>query len=844
MGPPDIRVDGVPIVTDTRKAIALLAYLSQRDTAPSRDHLVDLLWPDSGPERGRGALRRTVSTLRTALGGRWVEADRERIELDRTHIWLDTDAIAAGGPDTLDMFRGRFLEGFWVRGAPDFENWQLATAEHYDQVVRQWLADAVDEALASGDHRRAIDYGERLVALDPIDESGHRALMIAYASGGDRGAATRQFRRCAAILEVELGVEPLPTTVDLHEEILSGARVVDRPPPLPAGPAAPPADPPLLLGRELELEMLRSLAAGPGVVAVSGPVGSGRSRLVAEALPEAVTVRARPGEREIPHSLTRSLLDAALAHGDPSNITEAAGPAGHIHSGIAAATEAPPSLDGDLGPVRLRAGVAAAVAGLIGAEVIIIDDLDLADPASVETVDYLSARATDLGIRLVLVTDLPHDRMVNLGPLPPAAIAELIGDSGLEVAGVAATTGGLPGLLHEVLSDRSPVEALDRLRARRIAELDPVERQVLEGLVVLGSSEPALVATVTGRGADEVAQAMDRLVAGGMASFDDGVRVTTWANHVTLERLGPARLALLHSRAADALAGRTNAESAFARAWHLHRAGRREESAQAHADAGRRAAALHAHDTARVHLHAALAAGHTEPGAINRALGDVERSAGRYSAAIAAYHAAAAYGTDTALERAIGDVYRRWGRWMLADTALIAAESIASPSQLPLVIADRAEVAFRSGDRAVAADLVARATELLGDDPQVATRVLNVAGLILDGTTQLETALATARQAGLHDEEAAALNNLALAWLRRGEPEIALDHACRSLALLERSGDRHRRAAIHGNLADIHHARGDESKSRDHLRLAVELFAEVGIEPGGWEPEIWKLTSW
>lgn len=47
-----------------------------------------------------------------------------------------------------------------------------------------------------------------------------------------------------------------------------------------------------------------------------------------------------------------------------------------------------------------------------------------------------------------------------------------------------------------------------------------------------------------------------------------------------------------------------------------------------------------------------------------------------------------------------------------------------------------------------------------------------------------------------------------------------------------------------GNLADIHHALGDDTESRSHLHRAIRLFAEVGIEPGGWEPAIWSLTSW
>ena len=80
LGTPRIEVDGEPLGVDTRKATALLAYLAVTGGVHGRDLLVDLLWPDAEPDRGRAALRRTLSTLRSALGGRIGRAScRERV---------------------------------------------------------------------------------------------------------------------------------------------------------------------------------------------------------------------------------------------------------------------------------------------------------------------------------------------------------------------------------------------------------------------------------------------------------------------------------------------------------------------------------------------------------------------------------------------------------------------------------------------------------------------------------------------------------------------------------------------------------------------------------------------
>jgi hypothetical protein len=48
---------------------------------------------------------------------------------------------------------------------------------------------------------------------------------------------------------------------------------------------------------------------------------------------------------------------------------------------------------------------------------------------------------------------------------------------------------------------------------------------------------------------------------------------------------------------------------------------------------------------------------------------------------------------------------------------------------------------------------------------------------------------------------------------------------------------------LHNNLADLLHAAGRQEESMEHLKRAVEIFAEVG-ERGELQPEIWELVEW
>ena len=77
-----------------------------------------------------------------------------------------------------------------------------------------------------------------------------------------------------------------------------------------------------------------------------------------------------------------------------------------------------------------------------------------------------------------------------------------------------------------------------------------------------------------------------------------------------------------------------------------------------------------------------------------------------------------------------------------------------------------------------------------------------------------------------------------------GDIDGALELAEAALALCASQGDRHREAALHNNLADLLYAKGRSADAMLHLKRAVAIFAEIGVEAGAMQPEIWKLVEW
>jgi DNA-binding SARP family transcriptional activator len=233
LGAPSIEVGRTRIETDTRKATALLAYLAVSEQPQRRATLAALLWPDTDEQKARGALRRTLSVLRSALDDRWLDTEGETIELERASVRVDVAefrrALQEGRiADAVALYRGDFLQGFSLRDSPEFDDWQAsqtdALREEYAEALSRLAADAERE----GSLAVAIGHARRRLALDPLHEPAHRDLMRLYARSGDRAGALRQYRDAVRLLDRELGVAPVEETRALHDAIEAGAVLAAR----------------------------------------------------------------------------------------------------------------------------------------------------------------------------------------------------------------------------------------------------------------------------------------------------------------------------------------------------------------------------------------------------------------------------------------------------------------------------------------------------------------------------------------------------------------------------------------------------------------------------------------
>ncbi len=444
LGPLEVAVDGRPIMVDTRKALAIVALVAAERRPFARDELAAMFWPESDDEAARGALRRTLSALRTAVGGVGIVTGRAQVALDQAASNVDLEEFErlaeSSRPSDLEaaaaLARGPFLAGFALRDSPAFDDWQAARAIRVERKVGDMLDRLLAARLDGGDPGGAVEAARRRVDLDPLDEPGQRRLIALLGLMGDRAGAIRQYRSLVALFDRELGVAPLRETTDLYEALREGRSG----PGLGQGSAAgtPSSghvsvedagfdgrvmlrDVPLI-GRERELATIRSAwrdsTPDGRVMLLEGEAGIGKTRL-AESV--AATIRANggtvlaargnPGESAIAYGPIAEFLRAGLA--TPEGVTRLHALDDVARHEIGRLIDLPAPLrvagpaapDGASARVRLLGAIADALAAFAAGPVpglIWIDDLHLADEPTLEAVAYLARRLSGRPLLLLL----------------------------------------------------------------------------------------------------------------------------------------------------------------------------------------------------------------------------------------------------------------------------------------------------------------------------------------------------------------------------------------------------------------------------------------------------------
>jgi predicted ATPase/DNA-binding SARP family transcriptional activator len=294
LGPLEVELDGPPVSTKGRKPRALLGLLLLRRNQPvAPEQLIDDLWGDSAPATAANTLQVYVSQVRKIVGDRLkteggsyrLRVGEDELDADRFERLAADGAMALGRKsygeaaeqlaEALTLWRGPALadlryESFAQGEIARLEELRLAAAE-----------DRIAAELGLGRHDQLVGELESLVSEHPTRERLRGLQMLALYRAGRQADALEAYRQAREALLEELGLEPGPELRELEQAILRQDEALSRRP-LPQSNVPVPVS--SLVGRQRELDEITSaLRNGTRVLTLTGPGGSGKTRLAIEA---------------------------------------------------------------------------------------------------------------------------------------------------------------------------------------------------------------------------------------------------------------------------------------------------------------------------------------------------------------------------------------------------------------------------------------------------------------------------------------------------------------------------------------------------------------------------------
>jgi predicted ATPase/DNA-binding SARP family transcriptional activator len=287
LGPLEVRIDQAPVKLGGPRPRAVLGtLLAHAGRAVSAEHLIDQVWGEDPPPTAVAALQVHVSALRKVLGERLVttaagyqltaapdEVDASRftalVAAARQQLTERPARAALDLAAALALWRGEPYDG--VPAGSDVASARLELAE----LRLAALEDRLTVELDLGQHVRAVPELARLVADHPERVRLARLHLLALYRCGRIGDALAAYQDLAGRLDREFGLAPAA-------ELTALVAAIERQDPTLDTPTTIPVPPSRFIGRRRELDQLAEQLGRARLLTVTGPGGSGKTRLALE----------------------------------------------------------------------------------------------------------------------------------------------------------------------------------------------------------------------------------------------------------------------------------------------------------------------------------------------------------------------------------------------------------------------------------------------------------------------------------------------------------------------------------------------------------------------------------
>lgn len=228
------------VVWGREKAVHLFQFfVTMRGQYFHKEQIIDQLWPDLDMKASDRDFKVALHAINKAIEPerkprsepQFIQRNDLTYGLNLNDVWIDADMfekhIIHGNqmlhesPDitvreyqsAVALYAGNYL--------PErrYEDWTSGERERLQILVLNMMTKLA-ELLIEKNPLESIRLTQRVLAMDPVWEDAYRAQMKAYLMQGNRPLSIRTYQQCVQRLADEFGVEPLPETQELYQQIL------------------------------------------------------------------------------------------------------------------------------------------------------------------------------------------------------------------------------------------------------------------------------------------------------------------------------------------------------------------------------------------------------------------------------------------------------------------------------------------------------------------------------------------------------------------------------------------------------------------------------------------------
>ena len=244
----EVKRLGQPVaLCHSRNGQAILRYLAaQTEHRAPVDKLMDVLWAGSPPEIARRKLQVAVSALRCSLNAGYRCGPGEGYILCKDGVYLFNPSVTV--QTDVDEFLSLWQAGRKVNGSESaalyekacnlcngsflvedtYADWSFTRREQLKQIYLTMCRALAKYYQGVGHYEDAVKWTGAILREDRCDEAAHRELMQIYVVQGRRSEALQQYYRCERILSQELGIPPMPETINILQAIVTSTDITSR----------------------------------------------------------------------------------------------------------------------------------------------------------------------------------------------------------------------------------------------------------------------------------------------------------------------------------------------------------------------------------------------------------------------------------------------------------------------------------------------------------------------------------------------------------------------------------------------------------------------------------------